>query len=195
MLRLCCIVTQTVCASPPLLCFYTFTTLPGGALGQTSCCSRALCQRPPNWCSITWCLGLEPSGAVQDVLICGWGDSTFMVALLHSMDEELPKGSQVTVLNLRPKEEVLGERPQMIHPLCLLIIAACILSQGSGSAKQKSTHQDLHRPGTAKVSLCSVHTSNPPGSLSVFSQLREVTSHALSLMSCLGLHEEVCRIC
>lgn len=44
----------------------------------------------------------------QDVLICGWGDSTFMVALLHSMDEELPKGSQVTVLNLRPKEEVLG---------------------------------------------------------------------------------------
>ena len=35
-----------------------------------------------------------------------------MVALLHSMDEELPKGSQVTVLNLRPKEEVLGERTQ-----------------------------------------------------------------------------------
>ena len=32
-----------------------------------------------------------------------------MVALLHSMDEELPKGSQVTVLNLQPKEEVLGE--------------------------------------------------------------------------------------
>ena len=46
---------------------------------------------------------------LQDVLICGWGDTTFMVALLHSMDKELPKGSQVTVLNLRPKEEVMGE--------------------------------------------------------------------------------------
>ncbi len=45
---------------------------------------------------------------LQDVLICGWGDTTFMVALLHSMDKELPKGSQVTVLNLRPKEEVMG---------------------------------------------------------------------------------------
>lgn len=65
--------------------------------------------------------GARPSGAVQDVLICGWGDSTFMVALLHSMDEELPKGSQVTVLNLRPKEEVLGERPQIIYsPLNIL---------------------------------------------------------------------------
>ncbi|CAK0782676.1 hypothetical protein CVIRNUC_005871 [Coccomyxa viridis] len=58
-----------------------------------------------------------------DVLICGWGDSTFMVALLHSMDAELPRGSQVTVLNLRPKEEVLGlaretanlERLSMMH--------------------------------------------------------------------------------
>ena len=56
---------------------------------------------------------------MQDVLICGWGDSTFMVALLHSMDEELPKGSQVTVLNLRPKEEVLGARPHNYDP-CIL---------------------------------------------------------------------------
>ena len=59
---------------------------------------------------------------MQDVLICGWGDSTFMVALLHSMDEELPKGSQVTVLNLRPKEEVLGERPQTTHPSLAFLI-------------------------------------------------------------------------
>ena len=50
---------------------------------------------------------------LQDVLICGWGDSTFMVALLHSMDAELPRGSQVTVLNLRPKEEVLGAPAQL----------------------------------------------------------------------------------
>ena len=36
-----------------------------------------------------------------------------MVALLHSMDAELPRGSQVTVLNLRPKEEVLGAPAQL----------------------------------------------------------------------------------
>ena len=58
--------------------------------------------------------------AAQDVLICGWGDSTFMVALLHSMDEELPKGSQVTVLNLRSKEEVFGERLQASISSCSL---------------------------------------------------------------------------
>ena len=56
---------------------------------------------------------LSRPGRAQDVLICGWGDSTFMVALLHSMDAELPRGSQVTVLNLRPKEEVLGAPAQL----------------------------------------------------------------------------------
>jgi hypothetical protein len=47
---------------------------------------------------------------MQNVLLCGWGDTTFMVSLLHCMDEELPKDSQVVLLNMRPKEDVLGVR-------------------------------------------------------------------------------------
>ena len=68
------------------------------------------------WARATACtqpLPLSRPTRAQDVLICGWGDSTFMVALLHSMDAELPRGSQVTVLNLRPKEEVLGAPAQL----------------------------------------------------------------------------------
>ena len=68
------------------------------------------------WAHTMACTEPEPlsrPGRLQDVLICGWGDSTFMVALLHSMDAELPRGSQVTVLNLRPKEEVLGAPAQL----------------------------------------------------------------------------------
>lgn len=42
------------------------------------------------------------------MLVAGWGDQNFMIALLHSMEQELPKDSQVTLLNLRPKEQVLG---------------------------------------------------------------------------------------
>ena len=68
---------------------------------------------------------LSRPGRAQDVLICGWGDSTFMVALLHSMDAELPRGSQVTVLNLRPKEEVLGAPTQHTHPACRAHRWAC----------------------------------------------------------------------
>ncbi|EIE20310.1 hypothetical protein COCSUDRAFT_67575 [Coccomyxa subellipsoidea C-169] len=43
-----------------------------------------------------------------NVLVCGWGDSTFMITLLHSLDAELPKMSQITLLNLQRKEDVLG---------------------------------------------------------------------------------------
>lgn len=46
---------------------------------------------------------------LQNVLVCGWGDSTFMTSLLHSMDEELPRNSQVTLLNMQRKEDVLSE--------------------------------------------------------------------------------------
>lgn len=42
------------------------------------------------------------------MLVAGWGDQNFMIALLHSMDQELPKDSRVTLLNMRPKEQVLG---------------------------------------------------------------------------------------
>ena len=45
---------------------------------------------------------------VQNVLVAGWGDQNFMIALLHSMEQELPKDSRVTLLNMRPKEQVLG---------------------------------------------------------------------------------------
>jgi hypothetical protein len=44
----------------------------------------------------------------QNVLLAGWGDTTFMIALLSSMEEELPKDSQVTLLNMQPKDLVLG---------------------------------------------------------------------------------------
>ncbi len=53
---------------------------------------------------------------VQNVLVCGWGDSTFMITLLHSLDAELPKMSQITLLNLQRKEDVLGEPP--CNPPC-----------------------------------------------------------------------------
>jgi hypothetical protein len=58
---------------------------------------------------------------LQNVLVCGWGDSTFMITLLHGMDAELPKNSQITLLNLQRKEDVLGEplgshpRPSQMH--------------------------------------------------------------------------------
>ncbi len=62
-----------------------------------------------------------------------------MVALLHSMDEELPKGSQVTVLNLRPKEEVLGALLSVscadVSPLSLCVAA---MSLACSPTKYKS---------------------------------------------------------
>ena len=90
--------------------------------------------------------------AAQDVLICGWGDSTFMVALLHSMDEELPKGSQVTVLNLRSKEEVFGERPAGLH-LFLLTQAlwSCQLPEVFGSGKARLHH--VHPKSSSNLGL------------------------------------------
>lgn len=54
---------------------------------------------------------------VQNVLVCGWGDSTFMISLLHSMDAELPRNSQITLLNLQRKEDVLGESPEVFPVL------------------------------------------------------------------------------
>lgn len=45
---------------------------------------------------------------MQNVLLAGWSDTTFMIALLSSMEQELPKDSQVTLLNMQPKDMVLG---------------------------------------------------------------------------------------
>lgn len=53
---------------------------------------------------------------VQNVLVCGWCDTTFMVSLLHCMDEELPKDSKVVLLNTRPKEDVMGQ--SLSHDVC-----------------------------------------------------------------------------
>lgn len=82
---------------------------------------------------------------LQDVLICGWGDSTFMVALLHSMDEELPKGSQVTVFNLRPKEEVLGGPSTACWPRLRPHGAPeCHPAQGTATCPQHSYPHAIH---------------------------------------------------
>ena len=51
-------------------------------------------------------------GCAQNVLLAGWGDTTFMIALLSSMEQELPRDSQVTLLNMQPKDLVLGARHQ-----------------------------------------------------------------------------------
>ncbi|KAK9903985.1 hypothetical protein WJX75_001909 [Coccomyxa subellipsoidea] len=68
---------------------------------------------------------MEYSATSEDpvnVLVCGWGDSTFMITLLHGMDAELPKNSQITLLNLQRKEDVLGvarEAAQMSRVSCI----------------------------------------------------------------------------
>lgn len=46
---------------------------------------------------------------LQRVLICGWGSSSFMLDLLKALDEELPKGSEVTLFNLRVTSEVVSK--------------------------------------------------------------------------------------
>ena len=45
---------------------------------------------------------------MQNVLLAGWSDTTFMIALLSSMEQELPKDSQVTLLNMQPKDNGPG---------------------------------------------------------------------------------------
>jgi hypothetical protein len=48
---------------------------------------------------------------VQTVLLCGWGETTFMADLLHELDHgpaALPENSSVTLLNTRPGVDILG---------------------------------------------------------------------------------------
>ena len=80
--------------------------------GASTCCMWQYMERGPSLCckSTCWC-------GPQNVLVAGWGDQNFMIALLHSMDQELPKDSRVTLLNMRPKEQVLGVRPLRLAPL------------------------------------------------------------------------------
>ncbi len=50
----------------------------------------------------------------QTVLLCGWGETTFMADLLHELDHgpaALPADSSVTLLNTRPGVDILGDRP------------------------------------------------------------------------------------
>ena len=47
----------------------------------------------------------------QTVLLCGWGETTFMADLLHELDHgpaALPDNSSVTLLNTRPGVDILG---------------------------------------------------------------------------------------
>jgi hypothetical protein len=46
---------------------------------------------------------------MQAVLICGWQDTPFMLELLSDLDRgnnKLPRGSEVTLMNLHPGEEI-----------------------------------------------------------------------------------------
>lgn len=46
---------------------------------------------------------------VQTVLICGWQDTPFMMELLSDLDRgnnRLPRGSEVTLMNLHEEEEI-----------------------------------------------------------------------------------------
>ena len=46
---------------------------------------------------------------MQVVLICGWQDTPFMLELLSDLDRgnnKLPRGSEVTLMNLHPGEEI-----------------------------------------------------------------------------------------
>ena len=47
-------------------------------------------------------------GPLQSVLICGWADSKWMVDLLRALDVELPRGSEVVLLNMRDTQRVMG---------------------------------------------------------------------------------------
>ena len=46
-------------------------------------------------------------GPLQSVLICGWADSKWMVDLLRALDVELPRGSEVVLLNMRDTQRVM----------------------------------------------------------------------------------------
>ena len=44
------------------------------------------------------------------MLICGFGDFTFMVELLKALDQELPKGSDITLFSERTTRDTIGEQ-------------------------------------------------------------------------------------
>ncbi|CAL8470852.1 g10394 [Coccomyxa elongata] len=106
------------------------------SMDETSC-SSAITGQPlvikgprkkkggPSQAAGCYILPMEYSATSEDpvnVLVCGWGDSTFMISLLHSMDAELPRNSQITLLNLQRKEDVLGvarEAAQMSRVSCI----------------------------------------------------------------------------
>ena len=45
------------------------------------------------------------------MLLCGWGESSFMVDLMHELDHgpaSLPAGAAITLLNTRPGTDIMG---------------------------------------------------------------------------------------
>jgi len=68
------------------------------------------------------CRGMIPACEVvlccpQTVLLCGWGETTFMADLLHELDHgpaALPANSSVTLLNTRPGVDILGDHASSI---------------------------------------------------------------------------------
>jgi hypothetical protein len=53
---------------------------------------------------------------VQRLLVCGWGETPFMLDLLRELDAgtgALPRGSEVVLLNAHPEERVAGHLEQV----------------------------------------------------------------------------------
>ncbi len=62
-------------------------------------------------------LGADRRGArAQRLLVCGWGETPFMLDLLRELDAgtgALPRGSEVVLLNAHPEERVSGHLEQV----------------------------------------------------------------------------------
>ena len=53
---------------------------------------------------------------MQRLLVCGWGETPFMLDLLRELDAgtgALPRGSEVVLLNAHPEERVAGHLEQV----------------------------------------------------------------------------------
>lgn len=77
--------------------------------------------------------------ALQRVLLCGFGEFTFMVELIRALDHELPQGSDVTLFSQRTTRETVGE------PLSTRgrrqLLDSCLLNAGLSVSKILASDQ------------------------------------------------------
>ena len=72
-------------------------------------------------------LWAHPPSPTQSVLICGWGETSYMCDLLGELDHgpsALAPGSQVTLFNTRDEADILSAQPHLNVPT-LLWLALC----------------------------------------------------------------------